>query len=226
MTNNVILPPGFELVSLRESAVAHDEAVRQIERGAGTLFWSRRYEVAEFALILEPEEPIETAVRAFYLGMNALADTLSFHAPPDKAVTFHFPDALLLDGGLIGGGRLQIVGESLVFSGMIRTSIVGILDTGLVAHATSLEDAGGEMLDAGELISSFARHFMAGVHGYLTEGMKKTAETYLARLPRSKELRGIAPHGDLITKGQESLSLLKALEPINWLDRTSGAPKL
>jgi hypothetical protein len=225
MSHNVILPPGFELITLRERANAHEEAVRQIERGAGTLFWARRYEVAEFALILEPEEPIESAIRAFYLGMNALADTLSTHAPPDKSVTINFPDALLLDNGLIGGGRIEIVGDCLVFSGMIRTSIVGILETGTVAGATSLEDEGGEMLDAGEIIASFSRHFMANLHDYLTDGMKKPAQTYLARLPKSADRRGIAVNGDLL-EGKITHSLLEALKPMNWFDRTQGAPKL
>lgn len=231
-----VMPPGFELVTLREAQDAHKEAVRQHERGAGTLFWVRRFDVAEFALILEPEEPLVSARRAFYIGMNALADTLATHAPPDKSVSINYPDALLLDNALIGGGRLAWdINQNdenkppawLVFSGMIRTHIVGVNELGLVAGSTSLEDEGGEVTDAQSLITAFTRHFMSGVHDYLNEGMKPIASTYLARLNReNKDLLGIDGNGDLITTKKQRTSLQEALKPIAWFDKTSGSPKL
>ena len=46
------------------------------------------------------------ARRAFYAGMVALADALAAHAPPEKPMTIDWPDAIRVDGGLIGGGRL------------------------------------------------------------------------------------------------------------------------
>src|SRR3546814_10539256 len=55
------------------------------ERGAGTLLWVRRYDLAEFAVVLEPEEPLAGARRALYIGMNALAAALSVHAPPERS---------------------------------------------------------------------------------------------------------------------------------------------
>ena len=56
--------------------------------------------------MLEPEEPLRTARRAFYAGMVALADALAVHAPPEKPIAFDWPDAIRVDGGLVGGGRL------------------------------------------------------------------------------------------------------------------------
>ena len=47
-----------------------------------------------------------TARRAFYAGMAALADALAAHAPPEKPIEFDWPDAIRVDGGLVGGGRL------------------------------------------------------------------------------------------------------------------------
>ena len=55
---------------------------------------------------LEPEEPLAAARRAFYAGMNALADALAAHAPPERPITFDWPDAIRIDGVLVGGGRL------------------------------------------------------------------------------------------------------------------------
>src|SRR3546814_20690959 len=74
--------------------------------GAGTLVWVRRYDLAEFAVVLEPEETLAAARRAFYVGMNALADALSFHSPPERPVSLHWHDAIRIRGGVGGGGRI------------------------------------------------------------------------------------------------------------------------
>src|SRR5215207_10631123 len=101
------LPPGFRLVTLREvgDAFAHATA-NAAELGAGTLVFVGRFDLAEFALVLEPDEPLRTARRAFYAGMAALCDALAVHAPPEKPITIDWPDAIRVDGGLVGGGQL------------------------------------------------------------------------------------------------------------------------
>src|ERR1043165_9493228 len=101
------LPPGFRLVTLREvgDAFAHATA-NAAELGAGTLVFVGRFDLAEFAVVLEPEEPLRTARRAFYAAMAALTDALVAHAPPEKPITIDWPTAIRVDGGLVGGGRL------------------------------------------------------------------------------------------------------------------------
>src|SRR5438067_12170968 len=71
------LPPGFRLVSLREigDAFAHAQSIAAQE-GAGTLVWVGRFDVVEFAVVLEPDELLAEARRAFYAGMAALVDAL------------------------------------------------------------------------------------------------------------------------------------------------------
>ena len=68
------LPPPFRLITLREvgDAFAHAASVAS-EAGAGTLVYVGRFDLAEFAVVLEPEEPLETARRALYAGLAALA---------------------------------------------------------------------------------------------------------------------------------------------------------
>src|SRR6266513_5815631 len=101
------LPPPFRLVTLREVGDAFAHATRvAAEEGAGTLVYVGRFDLAEFAVVLEPTEPLHTARRAFYAGMVALADALRAYAPPNKPVTIDWPDAVRVDGGLVGGGRL------------------------------------------------------------------------------------------------------------------------
>src|ERR1700754_2978708 len=101
------LPPGFRLVTLREvgDAFAHAKA-NAAELGAGTLVHVGRFDLAEFAVVLEPEEPLCTARRALYAGMAALGNALAAHAPPEKPISFDWPDAVRVDGGLVGGGQL------------------------------------------------------------------------------------------------------------------------
>src|SRR6266576_2870444 len=101
------LPPPFRLVTLREvgDAFAHAAAVAAAD-GAGTLVHVGRFDLAEFAVVLEPEEPLRIARRALYAGLCALADALAVHAPPEKPIAFDWPDAVRVDGGLVGGGRL------------------------------------------------------------------------------------------------------------------------
>ena len=89
------LPPGFRLVTLREvgDAFAHAKA-NAAELGAGTLVFVGRFDLAEFAVVLEPDEPLRTARRAFYAGMAALTDALIAHAPPEKPIACVWPDAI------------------------------------------------------------------------------------------------------------------------------------
>src|SRR6516165_5502192 len=101
------LPPPFRLVVLREvgDAFAHARA-HASDLGAGTLVFVGRLDLAEFAVVLEPDEPLASARRAFYACMVALGDALAALAPPEKPIVIEWPDAIYVDRGLIGGGRL------------------------------------------------------------------------------------------------------------------------
>ncbi|MBC8129516.1 MAG: hypothetical protein H7Y08_04245, partial [Rhizobiaceae bacterium] len=101
------LPPPYALRTVREAvdAFAHAREVAGTS-GAGTLVWARRFHLAEFALVLEPEEPLALARRVVYAAGNALADALSVHAPPQLDISIGWPDAIRVDGALVGGLRL------------------------------------------------------------------------------------------------------------------------
>ena len=80
------LPPPFTLVTLREVGDAFAHAVEIApEQGAGTLVYVGRFDLAEFAVVLEPDEPLRTARRALYLGMAALIDALLSSCAAGKA---------------------------------------------------------------------------------------------------------------------------------------------
>src|SRR5258708_31166993 len=95
------LPPGYTLVPLREhgDAFVHGCAIAS-DAGAGALVWVRRYDLVEFAVVLEPDEPLVSARRAVLAGVNALADGIAAPFPPPRGVRFGLPGAGLLQCAL------------------------------------------------------------------------------------------------------------------------------
>ena len=236
------LPPPYRLVTLREVGddFAHAGKIAADE-GAGTLVYVGRFDLAEFAVVLEPDEPLGMARRAFYAGMTALADALAAHAPPEKPITFDWPDAIRIDGGLIGGGRLawpDDVGESelpawLVFGAMIRMVAMGEDEPGLRPLSSALEAEGFDELGSGRLVESFARHLMVATDTWQERGFGQIARNFLARLaPAGSGMRrDLAENGDLILRrmtdaAPERSALAQALAQVpSWLDPTTRGPK-
>ena len=234
------LPPPFTLVTLREVGDAFAHAVEIAPaQGAGTLVYVGRFDLAEFAVVLEPDEPLRTARRAHHMGMVALIDALLTHAPPEKPVAIDWPDAIRVDGGLVGGGRLawpQGASEDappdwLVFGAMIRTVSMNEGDPGLNPLVAALEQEGFTDFTAGSLTESFARHLMVHLDAWQQDGFGAVAREYLRRLPRDKGLRrDIDENGDLLVRRTgkveaERRRLLPALAAPSWLDPKTRGPR-
>ncbi len=236
------LPPLYDIHSLREAgdAFAHACACAG-EKGAGSLIWVRRYDLAEFAVVLEPEEPLAVSRRAFYVGMNALAAAIAAHAPPELPIGFDWPDAIRVDGVLVGGGRLgwptgadeAEIPPWLVFSGMIRTAAIRASEAGHRPFCGALDELGFEDIDAAGIIASFGRHLMAGFHEWNETGFEATAEQWLSRLAIEGGMRRqLAENGDLLlyrdgkVDPTERRVLADALATPSWLDPATGAPWL
>jgi hypothetical protein len=232
------LPPGFRSVTLREVGDAFVHArTHAAELGAGTLVFVGRFDLSEFAVVLEPDEPLSAARRAFYAGMSALGNSLAAYAPPEKPIEFVWPDAIRVDGGLVGGGQLAWSDgpedeppQWLVFGAMIRTVSVAEGDPGLRPLSAALEEEGFEELGAGRLAESFARHLMAAVDMWGEEGFGAVAKDYLGRLSPEKGVgRNIADNGDLLvrrtgTPEVERRPLKPALATPSWFDPKTRGP--
>ena len=237
------LPPGYTLVALRElgDAFAHGCEIAA-SSGAGTLVWVRRYDLVEFAVVLEPDEPLASARRALFAGMNAVADAIASHCPPERAVGFDWPDAIRFDAGLLGGARLgwpENCGEDevpawLVFGAVLRAADMAHIEEIQAASGVSLLSEGFEMIDTDAIIESFARHLMTAFDQWNEHGFEAIARDYLARLAVRKagEIRVIDRNGDLLVKlpagsgPPERTSLVDALGKAAWYDRQARGPKL
>jgi hypothetical protein len=235
------LPPPFTLVRLRESGDAFAHACRIApESGAGTLVYVGRFDLAEFAVVLEPREPLCSARRAFYAGMVALTDALRAYAPPSKPITIDWPDAVRVDGGLVGGGRLGWPRDAdedtpppwLVFGAMIRTVAMDDDEPGVHPLASALDQEGFGEAGAEQLTESFARHLMLVIDGWQADGFDGVARDYVSRMPRERQtVRRIDDLGDLLTRrvgagAIERGDLVQALATPSWLDPALGGPRL
>jgi biotin-(acetyl-CoA carboxylase) ligase len=236
----VELPPPFTLVTLREVGDAFAHAVKVApDQGAGTLVYVGRFDLAEFAVVLEPDEPLCTARRAFYTGMVALIDALLSLGPPEKPIAIDWPDAIRIDGGLVGGGRLgwpegAAEGEPppwLVFGGMIRT-VSMTENPGLYPMAAALEEEGFTDVSAAELVASFARHLMVHIDALQEYGFGAISRAYLQRLPRESGMRrDLDENGDLLVRRAtntdvQHMGLKAALAAPSWLDAKTRGPRL
>lgn len=233
-------------MALRELGDAFTHAIDIApEAGAATIVHVRRFDSIEFAVVLEPEAPLREARRALYVAMNAIGDALAAQVPPEKPVTFQWPDTILIDSGIVGGARLawpasapeDQTADWLVVGFQLRTvlpllHVVGPdghpLDQHLV-KGTSLETEGFETTDSGALIGSFARHLLLHVDTWQERGFTPIGQQYLARLADEKGLRrGIDINGDLLlrrlkaARRVERLSLTDALARPQWIDPKTG----
>ena len=234
------LPPPFTAIRLREvgDAFAHAMAIAP-EKGAGTLVYVGRFDLAEFAVVLEPDEPLLKARRTFYAGMAALADALAAHAQPDTSVTIDWPDSLLVNHGLVGGGRLawprdiaeDQTPEWLVFGGMIRTVSMSGVEPGLNPLVTALEEEGFTDVMSSQLVESFARNFMRIVDSWQESGFGAVARSYIERMPREQGVRReIDENGDLMIRRMgkdeaERRKLLPRLAQAVWFDPAAKGPR-
>lgn len=238
MASELKLPPAFSAVRLRERGDAFAHAIaRAPQDGAGTLVHVGRFDLAEFALVLEPEEPLKRARLAFYAGMVALSDALVAYAQPETLISIVWPGAITVNLGLVGGGRLawpdganeDEVPPWLVFGGMLRTSATGAQEPGFNPNVTALADE-GFAAEAGELIESFARNFMAALDAWQENGFAAVARGYLERLPPETGLeRSVAENGDLLIRriGKvERRAFVPALAAADWYDPMTKVPRI
>ena len=230
----VRLPPGFRLTTLREvgDAFAHAQAAAA-ELGAGAVVWTRRFDLAEFAVVLEPDEPLAIARRAALVGMTALAEAIASLCPAGIPVAIDWPCSLRFDRSIVGGGRLawpegasdRRPPDWLVFGVMLRLHAMKEVEPGLHTMGASLFDAGFDDADSGQLLEAFARHMLGLADRWARDGFAPVGEAYAQWLAPSQHedqgRRWISPSTDDFAALAASLRRTP-----DWLDAETGEPKL
>ena len=240
IASELALPPPFSAVRLREVGDAFAHAISiAAEQGAGTLVYVGRFDLAEFAVVLEPDEPLLKARRVFYAGMAALADALATYAQPETSIIIDWPGSLFVNHGLVGGGRLAWPQDAreidtppwLVFGGMIRTVSMTGNEPGLNPLVTALEEEGFNDVLSGHVVESFARHLMVALDSWQESSFAAVAKSYLERLPREQGVRrDIDDNGDLLIRRMNKADvarqkLLPRLEQAVWFDPVAKGPR-
>jgi biotin-(acetyl-CoA carboxylase) ligase len=239
-SHDLVVPPPFRLVRLPEGGDAFGHAAANAaELGAGTLVFVDRFDVAEFAVVLETDERLTAARLAFCAGMVALYDAIASLAPPQKAIAIEWPDAIRVDRGVVGGGRLawpagldeHAAPEWLVFGAVIRMTGVGEREPRVEPPATTLKAESFDVAGPERVVEKFARHLLAADDRLREIGFAAIAKAYVSRLARRRGVRhDIAENGDLLTLQKDGLAERRALVPMlatpRWVDAQCGRPRL
>jgi biotin-(acetyl-CoA carboxylase) ligase len=170
--------------------------------------------------------------------MGALADAIAAAAPPETAIHVKWPDALYVNWGLVGGGRLAWpkstdeadVPAWLVFGATIRTAWTKRIDPGLTPELTALDEEGFAEVTSKQIIESFARNFMQALDVWRESGFATAVRPYLERLARESRHRcAIDENGDLMVQpasggATERKAFLPELKAPAWLDLAYKEP--
>jgi len=225
----LILPPPYTLFRSQGGDILDEAAALASEHGAGTLVLHQAPGLLAFAVVLEPDEPLEQAQMAFLLGMTALGDALAAHCPPERPVRFVWPDELRYDKARLGGGRFRVapgcapgdVPEWLVFAAELIADRDHLEEPGAFPDSISLKE---DEFDAPEaIVSTFASYMMLYFDRWAHEGPESVTNRYLMRIDPPL-LRGVRRlEGDRLIEitpsgGRKFPPLLEALGKSDWRD--------
>jgi len=234
-TAAIALPPPYTLVRSAERDVLAEAVRRAPEEGAGTLVLHEGPGLLAFAVVLEPEQTLETAQMAFLLGMTALADALAAHCPPERAIRIVWPDEIRYDRARLGGGRFAVapgngpgdVPDWLVFAADLIADRDHIKTPGNWPDSISLKE---EAFDPAEdIVASFASYLMLYFDRWAHDGLDAVTNRYLMRIdpPLLRGVRRI--DGDRLMEVTPSGNrshppLMEALGKSGWRD--AQGPKI
>jgi len=180
MTQRLRIPPIYRLVALASDADLDAKARDMAARGAedGTLLWSDREDRFETAVILHPDDVLNEAALVAYAGMLGLVDGLGAVAPPLLQITFTWPAGINVNGTGIGHVRLALPADAR--SGAIPDWLVLFLAVNIATEdreaamvdlgVTYLAEEGCPDITSGEMLESFARHFLKWVNRWQDDG--------------------------------------------------------
>jgi biotin-(acetyl-CoA carboxylase) ligase len=178
------------IIALREAGDAMARAVAEAPRhGAGTLVWVRSWARIEAAVVLEPEQPLAAARPALLAAMVAFADAAGALGPPEVPLTFDWPAAIRVNGGLVGGARIatppggaEDAVPDWIVVGIEAAFAAADHEPGRDPDRTTLFEEGYADTTPAEMTAAWARHLMATLADWQARGLRPVAERYLARL--------------------------------------------
>lgn len=195
------LPPLFRLEVLDADADVSAEARLRAADGAdpGLVLCVERPDIFDAAVILHPEVPLEKASLAVYVAMLGLGDALGAVVPPGIDVTFRWPNRIEANLGAMAEITL----------GIPDNAIPGAPPDWMVARAltvigpieddwrqggfpeTSLREEGCAEVTSGELLESFARHFLTWINRWEDDGFDPVRSMWLRHTQTERTENGL-----------------------------------
>ncbi len=180
------------------------------------------------------------ALQMHFTSMLAFGDAFGAISPPEVALQFRWPSALLVNGAVAGAARISVGPE--IAEGIADWMIVGIsltikrdlagVEPGEAPNETALDEEGCGEITRTELVESLSRHFLNWVHTWNEEGFKSVHEGWLAKAENWQseitiDWDGRQQTGTFVTIDDEGNMLLKTAEGMVSLaiaDAVEAAP--
>lgn len=216
-------------------------AVAREEDATGTVVTADRADIADVAFVLGPDRPLSDALKVVHVMMVAVNDALGSIIPPQIAVTFGWPDRIMINGALAGGLRLTLpdgIGPDTtkadpVPDWMILRITIDVLgepteDTpGKPGQRTSLMHEGCVDVAPVLIVESIARHFLNWVSKWETDGFEPVRNAWDGRAEGFQEkvafkLLGGSIKGRLLGLDEDGGLMVsrdgkKRRAPLRWL---------
>jgi biotin-(acetyl-CoA carboxylase) ligase len=166
------------------------EGARAGRLGAGDVVWSRNVIRLDFAIVLEPEVRRQRALEMLYVAMVAFGDAFGAVAPPEVAVTYRWPQTILVNGAFVGDMPIAMAagtGADGAPAWLVVGADIALRDDsrrhepGLDPGTTTLFDEGCGEVTRTSLLESFCRHFLTWVHTWEQDGFAPAHQIWLGR---------------------------------------------
>lgn len=165
------------------------KAIAAAEGGeeAGLVTYAEDDARLRLAVLLAPDRPLAEALGASFAVSLGLADALGALGPPELAVHFVWPKAILVNRGEAGRLRLAAatadpaeIPEWMVFGLDVSISSQSE-DPGLTPERTTLEDEGCVGIPVPTLLESWSRHFLVWLNRFMSDGLKPLHGAWCAK---------------------------------------------
>lgn len=195
-----------------------------LEVEPGAVFYGVDPARMQAAVVLAPEEPLETALRVTFAITLGLNDSLGALAPPEVGVHLVWPDRIKVNGAFCGKVRVAASTPDktsepdwLIVGLEVPLLLPGETEPGHDPDRTALAEEGCAEILMPDLIEAWGRHMMNWLHIYLTDGFEPLHREWRAKgdglgetvtYPEEGTFIGLDENGGMILKAGETTRIL------------------
>ena len=178
----------------------------------------------QVAVVLAPEEPLDTALRVTFAITLGLNDSLGTLAPPEVGVHLDWPDRIKVNGAFCGEIRVAASTTEksqepdwLIVGLEVPMILPGETEPGHDPDRTALAEEGCADILMPDLVEAWGRHMMNWLHIYLTDGFEPLHREWRAKgdgmgetvtYPQEGVFIGLDENGGMILKTGEATRIL------------------